>query len=422
MGCQMNLYDGQRMESMLTGRGFIKTASMSDADVIILNTCSVREKATEKVFSELGRIRNAKKSDAIFGITGCVAREVDRNAFSRIRGLNFVLGPQSYHKLRDVIENPDARHLHVDLSGLEKYDAMPKMTSSELSAYIPVQEGCSHCCTYCIVPYTRGPEVSRPFDDCLKDARMAAQQGAKEICLLGQNVNGYKYNLAALIREVAQIDGIYRIRYTSSYPTEMTDELIALHGVEPKLLPFLNLPVQSGSPSVLRRMNRPYDIDEYLSIVNRVKETGTQISSDFIVGFPGETDDDFNATCDIARLVGYINSYSFKYSRRPHTAAANMPDQVSEEIKKSRLAILDGILNDNQRAFNESCVGQVFECLFERDDGRGNVIYRTPHMVQVILPSLASWQPSDNTISSVAIVKIKITAANKSSLRGELCD
>jgi len=414
MGCQMNVYDGQRIINMLSSRGLIQTDIVAEADVIILNTCSVREKATEKVFSELGRIRKAKRPEAVFGITGCVAREEGKNAFSRIQGLNFVLGPQSYHKLIEVVLNPDAVHLHIDLSGLEKYDAMPEMTTSELVAYIPVQEGCSHACTYCIVPYTRGPEVSRPFDDCLNDARRAVDLGAKEICFLGQNVNGYKYNLAAMIREVAKLDGVRRIRYTSSYPTEMTDELIELHGTEEKLLPFLNLPLQSGSQAVLRRMNRPYNIDEYLNIIERLAAArpDIKISSDFIVGFPGETDDDFRATCDIARRVGFINSYSFKYSKRPHTAAAKMPDQIPEAIKKERLRVLDGILNDNQRAFNESCIGREFECLFERMDGRGNAIYRTPHMVQVIVPSSVIHHPSSI---------IKITSGNKSSLRGEIC-
>ena len=409
-GCQMNVYDGQRIENMLRTHGMNAVQSIDDADVIILNTCSVREKATEKVFSELGRIRNTKKPDAIFGITGCVAREEGGNAFSRIRGLNFVLGPQSYHKLIDVIDAPDAKCLHVDLSGLEKYDAMPRMTTSDLTAYIPVQEGCSHACTYCIVPYTRGPELSRPFDDSMFDVRRVVELGAREICFLGQNVNGYRNNLAALIKEVAKINDVRRIRYTSSYPTEMTDELIDLHGTEPKLLPFLNLPVQSGSPEILRRMNRPYDIDEYLSIVKKVKEKGAQVSSDFIVGFPGETDSDFRMTCDIARRVGFINSYSFKYSKRPHTAAANMSDQVPEAVKKERLKVLDSILNDNQRAFNESCVGQVLDCLFERADGRGNAIYRSPHMVQVIVAEHGG-----------DMEKIKITDANKSSLRGKLC-
>ena len=420
MGCQMNVYDGQRISNMLGRQGFSEALRVEDADIIILNTCSVREKATEKVFSELGRIRCAKKPDAIFGITGCVAREEGANAFKRISGLNFVLGPQSYHKIKDVISNPDAKHLQVDLSGLEKFDALPEMTSSGLAAYIPIQEGCSHACTYCIVPYTRGPEISRPFDDIVKEAEVAVKNGALEICFLGQNVNGYKFpmhnvqfTICNLIREIAKHPNIKRIRYTSSYPTEMTDDLIALHGSEPKLLPFLNLPLQSGSPDVLKRMNRPYDIEQYLDIIDRLRvaKPDIQISSDFIVGFPGESENEFTKTLDIARRVGFINSYSFKYSKRPHTAAAKMPDQIPESVKKERLFKLESILNDNQRRFNESCVGKTLECLFERYDGRGNAIYRTPYMQQVIIGSRGFSEAPETA-------NIKITSANKSSLRG----
>ena len=407
----MNVYDSRRIQSMLEGMGYENAAGVSDADVIILNTCSVREKATEKVFSALGRARKAN-GHAILGIVGCVAREAGADAFRRIPSLNFVLGPQSYHKLPMVLENPDAKHLHIDLSGLEKFDELPKMTSSELVAYIPIQEGCSHCCTYCIVPFTRGPEISRPFDDVIEDAKLAAGQGAVEICFLGQNVNGYKYNLAALLREVAKMKGVRRIRYTSSYPTEMTDELIGLHGTEPKLLPFLNLPLQSGSSEILRAMNRPYNIEEYLDIIGRLRRVrpDIQISSDFIVGFPSETDSDFEMTCKITREVGFINSYSFKYSKRPHTAAALMPNQIPESVKRERLKILDGIINDNMRKFNESCIGKTFDCLFEGKDNSGNLIYRTPYMQQVIIKG-----PGNE------FARIKITDGNKCSLRGEIC-
>ncbi|MDR3208583.1 MAG: tRNA (N6-isopentenyl adenosine(37)-C2)-methylthiotransferase MiaB [Rickettsiales bacterium] len=411
-GCQMNVYDGLRIAGMLEASGFQRTDSISDADVVILNTCSVREKATNKVFSALGRIRNSKKPGAIFGIVGCVARESGADAFRRIPELNFVLGPQSYHKLPLVLENPDARHLYVDLSGLEKFDALPEMLESELSAYIPIQEGCSHCCTYCIVPFTRGPELSRTFDDVIADARAAAEHGAIEICFLGQNVNGYKYNLAALIRGTAGLPEIKRIRYTSSYPAEMTDELIGLHGSEPKLLPFLNLPLQSGSPDILKAMNRPHDVNEYLGIIEKLRRArpDIQISSDFIVGFPGETDSDFEKTCDVAHRVGYINSYSFKYSRRPHTAAAAMPNQVPDSVKRERLKILDGIINESMRAFNESCVGRTFDCLLENADKNGNMIYRTPFMQQVVVRGTGG-----------SFCRIRITDGNKCSLRGEIC-
>ena len=355
-GCQMNVYDGWRIAAMLTHRGMVQTDQVSDADIIILNTCAVRAKATDKVFSALGRIRRAKKPSALFGIVGCVAREAGATAFRRIPDLNFVLGPQSYHKLPEIIENPDAKLFNIDLGGLEKFDSLPQMERSPRIAYIPIQEGCNHCCTYCIVPYTRGRELSRPFDACMRDTIHAAKTGAIEICFLGQNVNGYKYTdengniyrLSDLIRETAKIPEIMRIRFTSSYPTEMTDDLIDMFRTEPKLLPFLNMPIQSGAPEILKRMNRPYSLELYCDIINklRIARPDIQISSDFIVGFPGETDSDFEQTMKIAQQIKYINSYSFKYSPRPHTAAAIMPNQIQENIKAQRLAALDNCLNE----------------------------------------------------------------------------
>ncbi|MBR4625004.1 MAG: tRNA (N6-isopentenyl adenosine(37)-C2)-methylthiotransferase MiaB, partial [Alphaproteobacteria bacterium] len=364
-GCQMNVYDGQRIAAMLEKHGLTQTENVADADIIILNTCAVRAKATDKVYSCLGRIRRVKKESALLGIVGCVARESGSDAFRRIPELNFVLGPQSYHKLPEIIKNPDMKLLNIDLGGLEKFDELPQMTKSPTVAYIPVQEGCNHCCTYCIVPYTRGRELSRPFNDVIADTVNAAKTGAIEICFLGQNVNGYKYTdekgnlfrLSDLIRETAKLPEIHRIRFTSSYPTEMTDDLIEIFGIEPKLLPFLNMPVQSGSPRILKKMNRPDDLDAYKTIVKKLKKVrpDIQISSDFIVGFPDETDEDFAETLRIAREIKYINSYSFKYSPRPHTAAAIMSNQISEQIKSVRLQQLDAQLNENQREFNMSC-------------------------------------------------------------------
>lgn len=422
-GCQMNVYDGQRIAAMLTARGMKQTDDVSAADIIILNTCAVRAKATDKVFSALGRIRNAKKADALFGIVGCVAREAGADAFRRIPELNFVLGPQSYHKLPEILENPDTKLLNIDLGGLEKFDELPQMEKSPAVAYIPIQEGCNHCCTYCIVPYTRGREISRSFNDVIKDVNHAAETGAIEICFLGQNVNGYKYTdsdgtlyrLSDLIRETAKLDAIKRIRFTSSYPTEMTDDLIDMFRTEPKLLPFLNLPIQSGSQNVLTRMNRPYSLDLYIDIVDKLKSARSdiQISSDFIVGFPGETDEDFEQTMDIVKKVRYINSYSFKYSPRPHTAAAVMPNQIPESIKAKRLAILDSYLNEIQRDFNLSCVGKKLNCLYEGPDKTGkHLVYRTPYMQQCIIDSI------DGNIPSMTM--IEITAANKASLRGKI--
>ena len=420
----MNVYDSWRIAAMLDARGMTATKSVADADIIILNTCSVREKATNKVFSELGRVRDAKKPDAIFGIVGCVAREVGANAFHRIPELNFVLGPQSYHRLPEILSDPDTKLLNIDLTGLEKFDELPPMTTAPTVSYIPIQEGCNHCCTYCIVPFTRGREISRAFDDVMRDTLHAAKTGAVEICFLGQNVNGYKYTdengktfrLSDLIRATAKIPEIRRIRFTSSYPTEMTDDLIQMFATEQKLLPFLNMPIQSGSPDVLRRMNRPYSLDEYMDIINKLRAArpDIQISSDFIVGFPGETDDDFNQTLEIARRVRYINSYSFKYSPRPHTAAALMPNQIPEKTKRERLAILDGVLNEIQREFNETCVGKKMTCLYEGADKTGkHLLYRTPYMQQCIVAR------ADNPKQ---MATIEITAANRASLRGKIID
>jgi len=421
-GCQMNVYDGQRIAAMLEAHNMEQTDNLQEADLIILNTCAVREKATNKVYSALGRIRRAKKPSALFGIVGCVARESGSDAFKRMPELNFVLGPQSYHKLPELIKDPTTKLLNIDLTGLEKFDELPKMQKTPLVAYIPVQEGCNHCCTYCIVPYTRGRELSRPFDDIIKDTINAANTGAIEICFLGQNVNGYKYidpngktfKLSDVIKEAAKIDNVKRIRFTSSYPTEMTDDLIEMFATEPKLLPFLNMPIQSGSERILNLMHRPDNLQLYFDIVNKLKKArpDIQISSDFIVGFPDETDEDFQHTVDVAKTLKYINSYSFKYSPRPHTAAAIMPNQISEQIKSVRLQILDAQLNDNQREFNLSCIGKEMLCLYESIDKTGNnLVYRTPYMQQCII------EKTSDDIESLQ--KIKITDANKSCLKGE---
>lgn len=424
-GCQMNVYDGQRIAALLQTHGMQSTSNVADADIIILNTCAVREKATNKVFSALGRIRKAKKKDALFGIVGCVAREAGATAFKRIPDLNFVLGPQSYHKLPEILSDPDTKLLNIDMTGLEKFDALPQPVVSPVVAYIPIQEGCDHCCTYCIVPYTRGREISRSFTDVINDCQHAANTGAIEICFLGQNVNGYKYTdengvlykLSDLIRAAAKIPAVQRIRFTSSYPTEMTDDLIDMFRTEPKLLPFLNMPIQSGSPDVLTRMNRPYSLYLYIDIVDKLRRArpDIQISSDFIVGFPGETDSDFEQTLDIANKIKYINSYSFKYSPRPHTAAALMQNQISEQIKAARLATLDARLNEIQREFNDACVGKTFLCLCEGADKTGtHLLFRTPYMQQCIVDA-----PNGDF---APLARIRITAANKASLRGEFAD
>lgn len=422
-GCQMNVYDGLRIAAMLEHNGLEHTENIADADVILLNTCAVRAKATDKVYSALGRIRLAKKPDAIYGIVGCVARESGADAFRKIPDLNFVLGPQSYHKLPEILNDPNTKLLDINLGGLEKFDELPPISKSPFVAYIPVQEGCNHCCTYCIVPYTRGREMSRPYNDILAETVHAAAVGAIEICFIGQNVNGYKYTdengntyrLSNLIRAAAKIDSVKRIRFTSSYPTEMTDDLIELFGTEQKLLPFLNMPIQSGSNNILKKMNRQYDIDGYMQIIDKFKSVrpDIQISSDFIVGFPGESNEDFEQTCEIAKRVGYINSYSFKYSPRPHTAAAIMQNQIPENIKSEHLIKLDNILNEQQREFNLSCIDKIFDCLYEGIDKTGlHHIYRTPYMQPCIV----------TTDNATPMARIKITSANKSCLHGKIID
>ena len=420
----MNVYDGQRIATLLQSRGMTQTDSIADADIIILNTCAVRAKATDKVYSALGRIREQKKPDALMGIVGCVARESGTDAFRRVPELNFVLGPQSYHKLPEILENPDMRLLNIDLGGLEKFDELPQSDKSPALAYIPIQEGCNHCCTYCIVPYTRGREISRPFNDVMHDVMHVANTGAVEICFLGQNVNGYKYTapdgtqyrLSDLIRATAKLDNIQRIRFTSSYPTEMTDDLIDMFRTEPKLLPFLNMPIQSGSPDVLTKMNRPYTLNLYIDIVDKLRSArpDIQISSDFIVGFPGETDSDFEQTMDIAQRIRYINSFSFKYSPRPHTVAATMPNQIPEVIKSQRLYKLDELLNNLQREFNESCIGKTLSCMLEGPDKTGlRLVYRTPYMQPCIVD-----KPDNTTPPTLA--NIEITSASKAALRGKI--
>ena len=419
----MNVYDGLRIAAMLEHHGFVQTDDVADADIILLNTCAVRAKATDKVYSALGRIRRAKKPEAIYGIVGCVARESGADAFKKIRDLNFVLGPQSYHKLPEIINDPDTKLLDINLGGLEKFDELPPITKSPHVAYIPVQEGCNHCCTYCIVPYTRGREISRPFTDIMAETMHAASVGAIEICFLGQNVNGYKftdengktYRLSDIIKQTAKIESVKRIRFTSSYPTEMTDDLIELFGTEQKLLPFLNMPIQSGSDNILKKMNRQYTLDEYTKIIDKFRTVrpDIQISSDFIVGFPGETESDFDATYRVAQNIKYINSYSFKYSPRPHTAAALMENQIPENIKSARLTKLDSLLNENQREFNISCIDKTFDCLYESPDKTGTRhIYRTPYMQPCIV----------ETDCASPMARIKITSANKSCLHGKIID
>jgi tRNA-2-methylthio-N6-dimethylallyladenosine synthase len=328
-GCQMNVYDGERIAELLSDRGLAAAGDGEDADLVVLNTCHIREKAAEKAYSDVGRLKREDGSRPLVALAGCVAQAEGAEAKSRSPMIDMVVGPQAYHRLPEMLEQVSrgSRPVDTDMPAISKFDALPARRRANPSAFLTVQEGCDKFCTYCVVPYTRGAEISRPTGDILAEARLLAEAGAREIVLLGQNVNAWAYEgkgLAELIREVAWIDGVERIRYTTSHPADMNERLIAAHGEIDKLMPYLHLPVQSGSDRVLRAMNRSHTTDSYLRTIERMRAArpDVAISGDFIVGFPGETDEDFEATLKIVDDVRYASAYSFKYSARPGTPAA----------------------------------------------------------------------------------------------------
>ncbi|MFY9589379.1 tRNA (N6-isopentenyl adenosine(37)-C2)-methylthiotransferase MiaB [Rickettsia endosymbiont of Halotydeus destructor] len=434
-GCQMNVYDSIKMQDLLYPFGYEATEIMTDADIIILNTCHIREKAAEKTYSELGRIKklqDQRKSQglnsAIIVVAGCVAQAEGEEIFQRTPYVDIVVGPQSYYNLPELIAKV-VRHekhlINLDFVKETKFDNLPEQLYPQgASAFISVQEGCDKFCTFCVVPYTRGAEFSRNLEQIYRESLKVVSSGAKEITLLGQNVNAYHgkdpedkvCSLADLIKHLAQIPNLERIRYTTSHPIDMSDDLIKLHGIEPKLMPFLHLPVQSGSNKILKAMNRKHDRDYYFDIINRLRAARPDIvlSSDFIVGFPGETDEDFTDTLDLIRRVGYGQCYSFKYSPRPGTPGALKKDQIPENIKSERLGILQKELSKQQLAFNESCVGRVMEVLFDRsgkfDD---QIIGKTPYMQSVYIQN-----PNKDLLGK--IIDVKITKAASNSLAGEV--
>jgi tRNA-2-methylthio-N6-dimethylallyladenosine synthase len=432
-GCQMNVYDSLRMQDVLAPFGFQPTENMDDADMIILNTCHIREKAAEKVYSELGRVRNisdarqkAGFSKTIIAVAGCVSQAEGDEIFKRAPYVDIVVGPQSYHSLPELLAKLARREKHlIELDFVEeaKFDKLPESLSPQgASAFISVQEGCDKFCTFCVVPYTRGAEFSRPFEKIYREALLIASQDAREINLLGQNVNAYhgldhtgaELNLAELIRRIAKIEGIERIRYTTSHPRDMNDELIELHGSEPKLMPYLHLPIQSGSNPILKAMNRKHTREEYFEIIEKLRTTRSDIvmSSDIIVGFPGETDRDFEDTLDLVKKVKYGQCYSFKYSPRPGTPAA-VKDQVPEHIKDARLKILQDELSKQQFEYNQSSIGQILPVLFEKDGKYdGHIVGKTPFMQSVYI------EGSRNLIGK--IYNVKIEQAFATSLTGTL--
>jgi tRNA-2-methylthio-N6-dimethylallyladenosine synthase len=390
-GCQMNVYDGERISELLNENGLSAAAEGEDADLVVLNTCHIREKAAEKAYSDVGRLKREDGSRPMIALAGCVAQAEGAEAKTRSPMIDIVVGPQAYHRLPDMVAQVSRGGCPVDtdMPAISKFDALPKRRRANPSAFLTIQEGCDKFCTYCVVPYTRGAEISRPWGDIVAEAQALVDSSAREIVLLGQNVNAWEHGgrgFADLIRTVASIDGLERIRYTTSHPVNMSDDLIAAHGEVDKLMPYLHLPVQSGSNRILKAMNRSHTAETYLGIIEKMRAARPDIalSSDFIVGFPGETEADFEATLQIVDAVGYASAYSFKYSARPGTPAATMEDQIPREVMDDRLQRLQDRINAHQLTFNRSKVGVETQILVERAGKYpGQVIGRTPWLQSV---------------------------------------
>ncbi len=426
-GCQMNVYDSARMAELLAPLGYVETKAVEGADLVILNTCHIREKAAEKVYSELGRLRRAKEARAASGgrmvvaVAGCVAQAEGEEILARASCVDIVLGPQTYHRLPELLartEREGTRLIDIDFPTEDKFDRLPGEAAAQgVSSFLTVQEGCDRFCTFCVVPYTRGTETSRPVAAVVAEAERLVAAGSREITLLGQNVNAYhglgpdgrEWGLGRLIRRLAEIDGLERIRYTTSHPRDMDDELISAHGEVPQLMPFLHLPVQSGSDRVLAAMNRRHTAEDYRRIVDKLRAARADIalSSDFIVGFPGERDVDFAATLRLVTEIGFAQAFSFKYSARPGTPAATAPNQVPEEVKQERLAGLQQLLRAQQESFNRAQLGRVLPVLVE-GEGRhpGQLVGRTPYLQPV------HFNGERHHIGRIVPVRIVETMAN----------
>jgi tRNA-2-methylthio-N6-dimethylallyladenosine synthase len=416
-GCQMNVYDGERISELLTDTGLAAAADGEDADLVVLNTCHIREKAAEKAYSDVGRLKREDGSRPMIALAGCVAQAEGAEAKARSPMIDMVVGPQAYHRLPEMVAQATrgARPVDTDMPAISKFDALPKRRRANPSAFLTVQEGCDKFCTYCVVPYTRGAEISRPRADIVSEAEALVEGGAKEIVLLGQNVNAWEHDghgLAELIREIARIGGLERIRYTTSHPADMNDALIAAHGEVGKLMPYLHLPVQSGSDRILKAMNRSHTTETYLRTIEKMRAArpDVAISGDFIVGFPGETEEDFEATLRIVDAVRYASAYSFKYSARPGTPAAVMEDQIPREVMEDRLQQLNDRVNEHRLAFNRSKVGMNSQILIERSGKHdGQMIGRSPWLQSVHVETDAS--PGD-------IVDVTLVAAGPNSMSG----
>lgn len=422
-GCQMNVYDSERMGELLSAEGMTSAEHAERADVVVLNTCHIREKAAEKVYSEIGRLKKANGASRVV-VAGCVAQAEGEEIARRAPAVDVVVGPQAYHRLPELIRQAElARAFDTDMPAVSKFDVLPRRSRQGASAFLTVQEGCDKFCTYCVVPYTRGAEVSRTFAAIMDEARVLIDGGAREITLLGQNVNawtgtdgkGRDVGLDGLIRALDALPGLRRIRYTTSHPNDMTDALIRAHAEVEKLMPYLHLPVQAGNDLVLKAMNRSHDRDSYLKIIERVRAARPDIaiSGDFIVGFPGESEAEFADTLDIVRAVNYAQAYSFKYSSRPGTPAADMDGQLDEAEKDVRLARLQQVLNAQQRAFNAATVGVRTAILLERP-GRlaGQLVGKSPWLQSVHV------EAADAAIGD--LVEVDIVSAGPNSLAGSL--
>ncbi len=433
-GCQMNVYDSERMADVMAPMGYAQTDQIGEADIVILNTCHIREKATEKVFSELGRMRVHKRAKEkaggkmAFAVAGCVAQAEGAEILRRDKNVDMVIGSQAYHQLPEIIadwekSNGTARIINTDFPAEPKFDHLPPAQPRGPSAYIAVQEGCDKFCSFCVVPYTRGSEYSRPAADIIAEIKTQISYGAREVNLLGQNVNawhgtgtdGKTWNLGTLIFHLAELDGLDRIRYVTSHPNDMHDMLYRAHGEIPQLMPYLHLPIQNGSDKILAAMNRKHTQDDYRRIIDRMRDIRPDMafSSDFIVGFPGETDADHRETMKIVDYVGYAAAYSFKYSRRPGTPAAKAGKQVLEDIKDIRLQELQKKLYADQTVFNTAKLGMAIPVLFDNRGKRyGQLQGKSPWLqtVNVIAPERLLGQ----------IVDVKITEATQNSLTGEV--
>jgi len=434
-GCQMNVYDSDRMADALAPHGYEPTTDLEAADLVVLNTCHIREKASEKVFSELGRLkelrdeRRAQGQDMMIGVAGCVAQAEGEEIIRRSPAVDLVFGPQSYHRLPDLVSKAlKGQVIDTDFPPEDKFEHLPapkkEVTISRgLTAFLTVQEGCDKFCSFCVVPYTRGAEVSRPVSQVLAEAKNLVEAGVRELTLLGQNVNAYHgltesgraMGLGELLHRLAEIPGLERLRYTTSHPRDMDDALISAHRDLDKLMPYLHLPVQSGSDRILKAMNRRHDRAQYLRLIERIRAARPDLalSGDFIVGFPGETDADFEATLAIIREAQYASAFSFKYSTRPGTPGAGMDGQVPEETKTERLARLQALVIEQQREFNASCVGRTLDVLLERK-GRmpGQLGGRSPYLQAVHLDA------PDHLIGTIQ--PVEITAVGNNSLSGKI--